>query len=137
MNRRALALVLIGFALAGCDSRLGGGLIGVTPPGTRLVFQTQPSNVQVGQAIAPVVQVAVQNDAGTVVSGSSAEVTITLVPGTGAPGALLTGGEPQRASSGIVNFGNLRINTAGTGYQLLASSPGLNSVASTAFSVTP
>ena len=137
MKRRALALVLCGLAVAGCDSRAEGGLIGVQRPGTRLVFQTQPSNVQVGAAITPVVQVQVQNDDGQVVSNSSAEITVTLVAGTGAPGALLTGGEPQAASNGIVNFGNLRINTAGTGYQLLASSSGMTSVTSLAFNVTP
>jgi hypothetical protein len=137
MKRRAFALVLVGLAVSGCDSRLGGGLVGVQRPGTRLVFQTQPTNVQVGAAITPVVQVAVQNDDGQVVANSTAEVTVTLVPGTGTAGALLTGGEPQAASNGIVNYGNLRINTAGTGYQLLASSPGMASVASTAFNVTP
>lgn len=137
MTRRTLALVLLGFATAGCDSRLEGGLSGVQRPGTRLVFRTQPTNVQVGAAITPVVQVAVQNDDGQVVSNSTAQVTISLAPGTGTAGALLTGGEAQAASNGVVNFGNLRINTAGTGYQLLASSPGMTSATSASFSVTP
>lgn len=137
MKRRAFALVLVGLAVTGCDSRLGGGLVAIQRPGTRLIFQAQPTNVQVGAAITPVVQVAVQNDDGQVVPNSTAEITVTLVAGTGSPGALLTGGEPQPASNGIVNFGNLRINTAGTGYQLLASAPGMTSAASTAFNVTP
>jgi hypothetical protein len=137
MKRRAFALVLFGLAAAGCDSRLEGGLVGVQRPGTHLVFQAQPTTVQVGAAITPVVQVAVHNDDAQVVSGSTAEITISIVPGTGTAGALLTGGEPQAASNGIVNFGNLRINTAGSGYQLLASSPGMASVASTPFTVNP
>ena len=137
MKRRAFALVLLGFVVAGCDNRQAGGLVGISTTGTRLAFRTQPSNVVVNAAIAPVVQVEVLNNAGQLVTNSTAPVTITIVPGTGNATALLTGGESQNASGGIVNFGNLRINAPGTGYQLQASAPGLTSAMSTAFNVTP
>jgi hypothetical protein len=64
-------------------------------------------------------------------------VTITIVAGSGAPGAALNGGSIAQTVNGIVLFSNLRIDTPGTGYQLLASATGFPSIASAAFSVTP
>jgi hypothetical protein len=121
-------------ALTSCDSREG--LIGVTPPASRIVFLSQPSNVQTFAAMAPV-QIAVQNENGQTVGSGSVAVTITLVPGTGTAGALLTGGAAQNTTSGVVVFGNLRIDLAGTGYQLLASAQGFQAIASAPFDVTP
>jgi hypothetical protein len=135
MIRRLVALMSL-LALGACDSGFG-GFVGVQPPGTKLVFTTQPSDVVVFAAISPLVQVAIQNANNQVVSNSNAVVTVTIVPGTGTTGALLTGGTAQPASNGLVNFNNLRIDLAGTGYQLQASAPGFPVVTSSPFNVTP
>ena len=136
MARRLLRLAYLVVLATACDSRVG-GLVGVTPPGTKLVFLNQPSNVQVGAAISPTVQVAVQNNNNQTVTTSTASIALSIVPGTGATGAVLMGGTAQTATGGVVGFNNLRIDLAGTGYQLLATAQGLTSVASAAFDVTP
>lgn len=136
MVQRLLALVAIAALTAGCDTRVG-GLVGVTPPATRVAFISQPSNVQAGVAISPAVQVAIQNNDGTTIPSANAPVTLTIVSGTGTAGAVLIGGGPLAATGGIVNFTNLRVDLAGTGYQLLATASGFPSVASTPFNVSP
>jgi adhesin/invasin len=136
MVRRMVGLVWLLALAAACDSGFG-GFVGVQPPGTNLVFTTQPSDVAAFAAISPLVQVAIQNANNQVVSNSNAVVTVTIVPGTGAPGAVLTGGTAQPASNGLVNFNNLRIDLPGTGYRLQASSPGFPVVISAPFNVTP
>ena len=136
MVQRLLALAAIAALAAGCDTRVG-GLVGVTPPASRIAFISQPSSSAVGVNIAPAVQVAIQNDDGTTITSANAQVNLTIVTGTGAAGAVLTGGGPLAATGGIVNFTNLRIDLAGTGYQLLATATGFASVASTQFNITP
>ena len=135
MVQRLLALVAIAALTAACDTRVG-GLVGVTPPATRIAFISQPSNAQAGVNISPAVQIAIQNNDGTTITSANAPITLTIVAGTGTAGAVLTGGGPLAATGGIVNFTNLRIDLAGT-YQLLATASGFPSVASTAFSITP
>jgi len=136
MVQRSLALVAIAALTAACDTRVG-GLVGVTPPATRIAFISQPSNAQAGVNISPAVQIAIQNNDGTTITSTNAPITLTIVAGTGTAGAVLAGGGPLAATAGIVNFTNLRIDLAGTGYQLLASASGFPSVASTTFSITP
>jgi len=136
MVQRLLALVAIAALTAACDTRVG-GLVGVTPPATRIAFISQPSNAQAGVNISPAVQVAIQNNDGTTITSTNAAITLTIVAGTGTAGAVLAGGGPLAATAGIANFTNLRIDLAGTGYQLLASASGFPSVTSTTFSITP
>jgi hypothetical protein len=139
MARRFLALMAV-MAVAvpttACDTRVS-GVVGVTPPATRIAFASQPSNAQVGVAITPAVQVVVQNTNGETITSSNVPISLTIAPGTGAVGAVLTGGATQTAVSGVVNFTNLRINLAGTGYQLVATATGFPSITSTAFDITP
>jgi hypothetical protein len=138
MIQRMFAIVAIAALSSSCDYRTPGvGIVAVTPVAVGLGFRVQPTNAQVGVAISPVVQVAVLGENGQPVSSATDSISISLVPGTGAPGAVLSGGGPQAASSGIVSFGNLRISLPGTGYQLLATAPGFPSVASTQFNITP
>ena len=100
----------------------------------RLVFVTQPSNVAVGAAISPGVRVQVQDAVGNLVN-SNAQVVITL--GNNPSGAALSGTTTVNASGGTATFGNLRVNKAGTGYTLTATSPsGLIGASSAAFNVT-
>jgi hypothetical protein len=136
MIRRVFAVVAIAALTPACDTRVN-GLVGVSPPATSIGFQTQPSSAQAGAVISPTVQVAVLSGSGQPVTTSTASIFVTIVPGTGTAGAVLTGGGAQTALNGVVNFNNLRIDLAGTGYQLQASAAGFTSVTSTAFNITP
>ena len=123
--------------LTACDNTSANGLIGVTPPPTQIVFLTQPADVSVNAAISPAVRIGVQNANGQIFGSGSVSVTISLVPSTGSPGAALNGGAIANTVNGIVLFANLRIDTPGTGYQLLASATGFPSITSAPFNVTP
>jgi hypothetical protein len=100
----------------------------------KLVFTTQPSNVGVNSPISPAVTVQVQDAVGNLVS-SNAQVVLTL--GGNPTGATLSGTTTRAAAGGTATFDNLRINKAGTGYTLTATSPsGLIGASSAAFNVT-
>jgi hypothetical protein len=124
----ALAAVLT----TACDSR-GSGLIGVTPPATKLVFVVQPSDVPVNTPIFPPVQVHVQNANNQTVANANVAISLSLVQ----TGAVLTGAAPTNAVNGVATFGNLRIDQVGAGLQLQASAPGFPSATSALFNVTP
>jgi len=132
-------LILGAVLVAACDGSTAGSL-GVSTtnlPATQLVFSVQPSNVQVNQVIVPAFSVAVQTSTGVTVSGSSAQVTVSLAQGTGTNGAALTGTLTIGAVNGVATFNNVRVNTAGTGFKIVASAPSLASGTSAAFDVTP
>jgi hypothetical protein len=64
-------------------------------------------------------------------------VTLAITSGTGTAGATLTcTANPKAASAGVDTFAGCKINTAGTGYTLTATSSGLTSIASTTFNIT-
>ena len=136
MLRRLLQLAAVAALATACDTRVP-GMVGVTPPATQIVFTSQPSDVQVGTPILPAVRVEVRNGQGQTVTSGTANIILTITPTTGAPGATLTGGDAQTTVSGVVIFTNLRIDTPGAGYQLLASATGFPSVSSLPFTVTP
>jgi len=76
-------------------------------------------------------------------AGASLDVTLSIVPGTGAAGATLTcggsgpGGRTDTASAGIAAFTGCQIDRAGNGFVLTASVPARGfAVSSTAFNVT-
>jgi hypothetical protein len=132
---RRLGPILL-LALLSCDDR-GSGLTGVTPglPASQLVIISQPTDEAVGVNINPAVQVAVRNSSGQTVTTSSAPITVQITPATGTAGATLQGTTQQVATNGVALFNNLSINTAGTGYTLTFSSPGLASAVSQAFTI--
>ncbi len=102
----------------------------------RLVFLVQPTSTLSGLAIAPTVEVQVQDAFGNPVTADNASViTLTLIGG--APGAALSGGEPTTVVSGIASFPTLAVDLAATGYQLQASAPGLAGATSSAFDIGP
>ena len=69
---------------------------------------------------------------GDIVTTSSIKVTISV------SGAIVPVGTTSVTTvDGVATFGDLRINTAGTGYTLTASAPGVESATSNVFSVAP
>ena len=111
---------------------------GAAPGGaTKLAFTVQPSAVVAGAAIAPAVQVTVQDAQGKTVTSSTASITMSITSGTGTSGAVLGGTLTRAAVNGVATFSDLTLDKAGTAYTLTAAATGLTSTASTAFSVNP
>ena len=136
MRRLAIFSALV-FAV-GCDA--GEPSVGFIPgslPASRLAISVEPSAAVVGNAITPPVRVSVLNANGQVVAGSAAPVTMSISPGSGTAGAVLSGQTIVAAEGGVATFNNLRINLAGTGYVLVATAPGLTQATTTTFDVTP
>jgi hypothetical protein len=130
-----------GYTLTASSSGLTGATsaaFNITPgTATRLAFIVQPGNTARNTTMVPAVQVAVQDALGNTVTTSTAAITLTIGnnPGTPQPG-VLQGGAATNAVNGVATFSGLQINRAGTGYTLIASSPGLTSVTSSTFNIT-
>jgi len=113
----------------------------ITPgTGVKLFFNTQPLTAAVGSPltiIPPAIAVLVQDDYGNTATSSSAEITLTITPNTGANGAVLSGVTKIKAVTGAADFEGLSIDKVGTGYTLTATSSGLKSGVSDPFDITP
>jgi len=106
--------------------------INLPPQAAMLAFVQQPTSAPVGSTIAPAVGVAVEDSNGNPVTAATNPVTLALVGGSGLTGTLTV--VPQ---NGVATFSNLSIGTAGSGYTLAATSPGLGSATSASFSISP
>ena len=104
---------------------------------TKLAFSVQPTAVAAGAAIAPTVQVTIQDAQGNTVTAATTNVTLAITSETGTTGAVLGGTLTQAAVSGVATFGNLTIDKVGTGYTLTATATSLTSATSSTFAVTP
>jgi alpha-tubulin suppressor-like RCC1 family protein len=103
------------------------------PVATRLAFTAAPTDVrtQATFATAPVVEV--RDAAGARVVGSNVAVTLRLVGGSAS--ASLRGTATVSAVDGVATFAGLSVDSAGTGYTLVASATGLAEATSSAFAV--
>lgn len=102
-------------------------------PAVRLAFATQPADAAAGATLAPI-RVAVQDEVGSTVTTSTASVTLSLDRNPG--GATLSGTRTVTASGGVATFSNLRIDKAGSGYTLRATSGSLSPAISNQFDIT-
>ncbi len=94
----------------------------------KLAFAQQPSNALAQATITPPVQVSVVDSNGNLVATAANPVTLALAGGQPLGGTLTA--VPQ---NGIATFNNLSVSTAGSGYTLSATSPGLASATSSSF----
>ena len=101
----------------------------------QLAFVTVPANTTAGTRFSPAIQVAVQDAGGNTLSRATNTVTLSL--GTGPTGAQLLGAGTVSASGGVARFPLARIGRAGSGYRLLATSPGLLPATSPDFDILP
>lgn len=101
----------------------------------QLAFAVGPPPTVAAMPIAPPLQVAVQDAFGNFVPTASKTVTMSF--GSNPGSATLGGTLVQATVAGVATFGDLTINKSGTGFTLLASSPGLSNVLSGAFNVLP
>src|SRR2546430_5028750 len=104
------------------------------PPPARLEF-TPPANATAGEPLSPAVRVSAIDSAGSVDTTFRGAVTVTLGEHPG--GATLRGTRTVDAVRGVASFADLSINRTGTGYTLVATSPGVRGATSAAFDVAP
>jgi hypothetical protein len=74
-----------------------------------------------------------EDGAGTLVSGFSGPISVTL--GANPGGAALGGTTTVNAVNGVATFGTLTVSAAGAGYRLVASSGALTTATSTPFTI--
>ena len=119
-------------AITGTQS---GGIQVNAAPASRLAFAGQPTSSQVNAVITPAVRVEIQ-DAGNQVVTSDSTTQVTLTIGANPSGGTLSGTTTRTALSGVATFDDLSIDTAGTPYQLHAtSSPAFTAADSATFSI--
>ena len=99
----------------------------------KLTFAQQPTNALINATITPAVTVQIQDQFGNLRSGDTNSIGIAILndPGSGT----LSGTTPVSAVGGVATFGDLSINKAGVGYTLRATSAGLASATSNAFTI--
>jgi sugar lactone lactonase YvrE len=103
---------------------------------TTLSFTTQPpATVAVNGTFTPVVSL-IDRGSGSVFSDFTGTITVAIQSGSGTSGATLSGTLVKSATAGSATFSNLSINTAGTGYILTATSPGVGTATSSSFIVS-
>jgi hypothetical protein len=106
------------------------------PRPTKLLFGTTLGQITAGEVISPEISLLLVDDGGRVVPVSDVPITLTLVLDPESDGVedRLLGDTRVRAEDGIATFDRLRIRLVGR-YKLVATSPGLASVSSTAFTI--
>src|SRR5690349_953610 len=100
---------------------------------SKLAFRTQPTSTPIDSLIVTV-EVAIRDSLDNSVPSASANITVSITPGTGDPGATLRGTLNQ-SGTGSVAFPDLSIDKLGTGYTLTASASGLANAVSAPFGV--
>ncbi len=102
----------------------------------RLAFSVQPGGGTGGTAWSSQPVVVVQDVYGNTVSAGTHAVALAIAPGTGAPGATLScDANPVQAVGGVARFSGCRIDKAGPGYELVASSGALMDTSSLDFDI--
>src|SRR5207302_1797468 len=104
-----------GRALSGCPARRCARR-GRRAGGRVLSFSVQPSTATAGNIVTPPSQVLVSDSLGIVDSAFTAAITITI--GVNPVGGNLSGTTSVTPVNGTAQFGDLRIDTPGTGYVL-------------------
>jgi probable HAF family extracellular repeat protein len=105
-------------------------------PGIHMAFLDQPTDAIAGQAIAPAVRVEILDQSGMLVTSDNSDV-VTLAINDNPGGGTLFGTLTQTVSGGVATFSNLSIRKTGTGYTLVATSPGFFGLSSAAFNINP
>jgi hypothetical protein len=121
----------------------GPGLTSIVVPATatgaatnQIVLTQQPTATQTaGVALAPAFIAEVRSPTGALLTTYTSSVTIAI--GTNAGNATLSGVTSVNAVAGVATFANNSLNKSGTGYTIIASTPGASNATSTAFNVLP
>ena len=107
----------------------GGGSVA-----TQLALTANPTSAVVGTPFSTSPVVAVRESGGALVSGdNTTQVTLSLASAPGGAVLTCTGGNARTASSGLATFNGCSVSTAGSGYVLRATAPGLTQADSASF----
>jgi hypothetical protein len=134
-----LSIGLAGFnyTLTASSPGLTGGISNSfdVKPGTAvfLAFLQEPSASGLASRFST--KVAIVDTFINIVTDSKAEVTLSITPGSGAPGAVLSGTTTQKTIDGVATFSYLSISPENSDYKLTATSPGL--ISATSYSFNP
>ncbi len=105
----------------------------VTGAGSQLAFILAVPNGTPNAAFTSTVLVGILDNNGVLLPNGAGQVTLAF--GSNPSGATLNGTTTVQGTGGAAAFTNLSVNLAGTGYTLLATSPGMSSAQSNAFSI--
>ena len=108
------------------------GATGTAAIPIRVVLTTQPASTTAGATLAPIV-LTVRDAQSITTTAFTGPVSVTL--GANPGGATLGGTTTVNAVAGVATFSTLTVNRVGTGYTLVASSPGLVGATTTAFDI--
>lgn len=100
-------------------------------PAAMLVFLKEPGASGLASRFST--KVAIVDAFINIVTDSTVEVTLSITPETGIPGAVLSGTTTQKAIDGVATFSYLSISPENGDYKLTATSPGLISTTSYPF----
>lgn len=131
---RRAARVVIAVALGACNEVASAPNQGPIRPST-IIFSVQPEYAQAGLPIGPGVAVTVMYNTGDTAYSATVSVRLRIQLGTGKPGAQLVGDTAMSTVNGTALF-TVAIDSAGSGYRLLAVSDGLGAALSDSFTVT-
>ena len=106
---------------------------GQTGIAAQLAFIVQPANSGANAPIAPAAQVEIRDAFG---NRTNSTANVTLAIGANPGGSTLSGTTTVAAVAGVATFTDVRLNNAGTGYTLTASSGALTAATSTAFDIS-
>ncbi len=131
---RAIAIVgSLSSAVATGSYQITGSSGIAGPAAQKLAFVSAPSNSSAGAAITPAITVIAEDASGNPVTGST--IPIALAMGNNPGGAILQGTTSANAETSAATFSGVSISQPGSGYTLIASSPGLTSAVSPSFNV--
>jgi hypothetical protein len=104
---------------------------------TGLFFKVQPPNTTTAGATMATFSVEARDASGQVVAGYGDNVTLTITPNTGAPGASLGGTVTQAAVTGTATFNDITVDKTAANYKLTASATGVTGAVSAFFKIDP
>jgi hypothetical protein len=99
---------------------------------SRLAFTAPPTAASAGTVLAPPIEVSAEDSGGNPVTSFTGDISVTLGNAGGAP---LLGTTTATAVAGVATFATLRIDRAGIGFTLSATTPSLGGGTSPAFEV--
>jgi YVTN family beta-propeller protein len=112
----------------------GSSAITVLPaPASQVAFTVQPTDTEVGRAIAPPVEVEIRDRLGNRIASATSAVTLTIE--NNPAGGNLLGTTTENAANGVATFSDVSIDQVGSGYTLRAVSGSLTAATSDAFDV--
>lgn len=107
----------------------------VAGPPTQLTFTAPPTTATAGATIRPAVRVTALDAFGNAAPDFVGNVTVAI--GSNPNGGTLSGTRTFAGVAGVATFPGLNIDSAGTGYTLTASAPGLTGAISARFDIIP